>query len=50
MLTFVRNRTIIRKYEIVLRRREMGFFGAGKELRKFNQLLAEIDAVYHETA
>ncbi|WP_418703756.1 MarR family winged helix-turn-helix transcriptional regulator [Anaerotignum faecicola] len=28
----------------------MEFFGAGKELRRFNQLFAEIEAVYHEMA
>lgn len=28
----------------------MEFFGAGKELRRFNRLLSEIDAVYHEMA
>ena len=28
----------------------MEFFGAGKELRRLNQLLSEIDAVYHEMA
>lgn len=28
----------------------MDSFGAGKELRRFNQMVSEIDAVYHETA
>ena len=28
----------------------MDFFGAGKELRRFNQLLAEIEVAYHEAA
>ena len=28
----------------------MELFGVGKELRRFNQLLSEIEAVYHEAA